>query len=84
MIVFIYFMGRKKDVHDKNKITKLLLPLLNNKKGLKVNAKNYFLLLIKSIHEKTGFQDDATSHISNLVQDFLKETIPQRYIKKDQ
>ena len=44
MIVFIYFMGRKKDVHDKNKITKLLLPLLNNKKGLKVNAKNYFVI----------------------------------------
>ena len=25
MIVFIYFMGRKKDVRDKNKITKLII-----------------------------------------------------------
>ena len=29
-------------------------------------------------------QDGATSHTSNLVQDFLNETIPRRFIKKDQ
>ena len=29
-------------------------------------------------------QDGATSHTSNLVQDFLQQTIPRRFIKKDQ
>ena len=29
-------------------------------------------------------QDSATTHTNNLVQDFLKETIPRSYIKKDQ
>ena len=27
-------------------------------------------------------QDGATSHTSNLVQNFLEETIPRRYVKK--
>ena len=29
-------------------------------------------------------QDGATSHTSNLVQDFLQERIPRRFVKKDQ
>ena len=29
-------------------------------------------------------QDGATSHTSKLVQNFLEETIPRRYVKKDQ
>ena len=29
-------------------------------------------------------QDGATSHTSNLVQNFLEETIPRRYVKKDE
>lgn len=44
-------------------------PIFVNRKGLKKNYKNHF---------KNG----ATSHTSNLVQDFLQETIPRRYVKK--
>ena len=68
--------------------------LFVNIKGLKVNAKNYrkhfekelFPAINKMFPRKDWIfiQDGATYHTSNLVQDFLKETIPRRYIKKDQ
>ena len=69
-------------------------PLFVNERGLKVNAENYrkhpkkelFSAINKIYPQKDWIfiQDGATSHTCNLVQDFLKETIPRRYIKKDQ
>ena len=69
-------------------------PLFVNKKGLKVSAKNYRKHLQKELFPAINkiyprkdwifIQDGATPHTINLIQDFLKETIPWRYIKKDQ
>ena len=64
-----------------------------NRQGMKVNAKNYKTHLkrelfpaIKKVYPRNDWifvQDGATSHTINLVQNFLQETIPQRFIKKD-
>ena len=72
------------------RVTKLLFI---NKKDI-VNTKNYRKHLQKELFpalNKINPQKDwifihygATSHVSNLDQDFLKETIPRCYIKKDQ
>ena len=61
-------------------------PLFVNKKGLKVNAENYCKHLknelfpaINKIYPRKDWifiQDGATSHTSNLVQDFLNKAIP--------
>ena len=57
-----------------------------------MNAKNYhkhrqkelFPAINKIFSQKDWIfiEDGATYHTSNLVQDFLKETMPRRYIKK--
>ena len=42
---------------------------------------------INRVHPKENWiliQDGASSHTSNLNQDFLKETIPRRFVKKDE
>ena len=67
-------------------------PLFVNKR-LKVNAENYrkhpkkllFPVINKIDPQKDWIfiQDGVMSHTSNLVQDFLKETILWCYIKKD-
>ena len=67
-------------------------PLFANKR-LKVNAENYrkhpkkllFPVINKIDPQKDWIfiQDGVMSHTSNLVQDFLKETILWCYIKKD-
>ena len=69
-------------------------PIFVNQKGLKVNAKNYCNHLkkelfpaIRKVYPREDWiyiQDGATSHTSNLVQNFLEETIPRRYVKKGQ
>lgn len=69
-------------------------PFFVGKQGLKVNAKNYrnhlknklFPAINKVCPRKNWIfiQDGASSHTSNLVQDFLKETIPRRFVKKDE
>ena len=69
-------------------------PLFFNEKGLKFNAQNYrkhpikeLFPAINKIYQQKDWiliQNGATSHTCSLVQDFLKETIPRRYIKKDQ
>ena len=69
-------------------------PTFVNRKGLKVNAVNYknhlkreLFPAIKKVYPRNDWiyiQDGATSHTSNLVQNFLQETIPRRFIKKDQ
>ena len=69
-------------------------PIFVNRKGLKVNAARYHDHLkkelfpaIKKIYPREDWiymQDGATSHTSKLVQNFLEETIPRRYVKKDQ
>ena len=61
-------------------------PLFVNKKGLKVSAKNYRKHLQKELFPAINkiyprkdwifIQDGATPHTINLIQDFLKETIP--------
>ena len=60
---------------------------------MKVNAKSYrnhlkrqLFPAIKKVYLRDDWiflQDGATSHTSNLVQNFLKETIPRRFITKD-
>lgn len=69
-------------------------PIFVNQKGVKVNAQNYknhlkkeLFPAIKRIYPREDWifiQDGASSHTSNLVQDFLNETIPRQFIKKDQ
>ena len=69
-------------------------PLFIGKKGLKVNAENYQKHLKKQLFPEIQkvyprddwifIQDGASSHTSNLVQSFLEDTIPRRYIKKDE
>ena len=69
-------------------------PIFVNRQGLKVNAKNYrnhlknkLFPAINKIYPRENWifiQDGASSHTSNLVQDFLKATIPRRFVKKDQ
>ena len=49
--------------------------------------KNELFPVIRKIYPREDWiymQDGATSHTSKLVQNFLEETIPQRYVKKDQ
>ena len=69
-------------------------PIFVNRKGLKVNAANYKKHLkkelfpaIEKVYPRNDWifiQDGATSHTSNTVQQFLKETIPRRFIRKVQ
>ena len=69
-------------------------PIFVGKQGVKVNAINYKKHLekqlfpaIERIYPRNDWiflQDGASSHTSNLVQEFLNETIPRRFIKKDQ
>ena len=69
-------------------------PIFVNNKGLKINAKNYRNHLKRQLFPAIGnlypcddwifLQDGASSHTSNIVQNFLSETIPRRFIKKDQ
>ena len=69
-------------------------PIFVGQKGLKVNPQNYKRHLqkelfpaIKKVYPRKDWifiQDSATSHTSNLVQNFLNETIPRRFINKDQ
>jgi len=69
-------------------------PIFVKRKGLKVNAKNYknhlkreLFPAIEKIYPRRDWifiQDGASSHTSNIVQDFLQETIPRRYLRKDQ
>ena len=63
-------------------------PIYVNQNGLKVNAKRYHLKkelfpAIRKIYPRNDWiymQDGATSHTSYLVQNFLEETIPRRYV----
>ena len=65
-----------------------------SREGLKVSAWNYESHLkrelfpaIKKVYPRDDWiliQDGATSHTSNRVQRFLNETIPRRFIAKDQ
>ena len=69
-------------------------PIFVNRQGLKVNAKNYRKHLknqlfpaINQVYPRENWifiQDGASSHTSNLVQDFLHETIPRRYVKRNE
>jgi len=69
-------------------------PIFVSKQGLKTNAKNYrnhlkniFFPEINQICPWENWifiQDGASSHTSNFVQDFLKETMPRRFVKKDE
>lgn len=69
-------------------------PIFVNRQGLKVNAKRYHQHLktelfpaIRKVYPRNDWiymQDGATSHTANLVQNFLEETIPRRYVKKDE
>lgn len=69
-------------------------PIFVNKQGLKVNAKNYrdhlknkLFPAINKVYPRQNWifiQDGASSHTSNLVQDFLRETIPRRFVRKDE
>ena len=69
-------------------------PIFVNRKGMKVNAENYkkhlkkkLLPTMNKVYPRNDWiyiQDGATSHTSNLVQNFLNETMPRRFIKKDQ
>ena len=69
-------------------------PIVVSREGLKVNAQNYERHLkrelfpaIKKVYPRDDWifiQDGATSHTSNRVQRFLNETIPRRFIAKDQ
>ena len=72
----------------------VLRPIFVKRKGLKVNAKKYKKHLkrelfpaIEKIYPRQDWiliQDGATLHTSNIVQDFLQETIPRRHLRKDQ
>ena len=63
-----------------------------NRKGLKVNAQRYHQHLkvelfpaIRKVYQRNDWiymQDGATSHTSNLVQNFLEKTIPDATAKK--
>ena len=69
-------------------------PIFVGKQGVKVNAINYKKHLekqlfpaIERIYPRNDWiflQDGASSHTSNLVQEFLNEVIPRHFIKKDQ
>ena len=67
-------------------------PFFVNNKGLKVNAANYhhhlpaqqFLAIDKVSKRKNWIfiQDGASSHTSNLVQGYLRETLKKRFLSK--
>ena len=69
-------------------------PFFVNKKGLKINGKSYRDHLKKQLFPEINkvyprndwiyLQDGAPSHRSNLVQEFLNNTIPRRFIKKEE
>ena len=69
-------------------------PIFVNQRGLKVNEKNFrnhlkkkLFPAINKIYPRENWifiQDGASSHTSNLVQNFLEETIPRRFVKKDE
>ena len=69
-------------------------PIFVNNKGLKINAKNYrnhlkrqLFPAIEKVYPRDDWiflQDGASSHTSNIIQNLLSETIPRRFIKKDQ
>ena len=68
-------------------------PIFVGKQGLKVNAVNYKKHLKKQLFPAINriyprndwifLQDGASSHTSNLMQDFLNESIPRRFIRKE-
>ena len=67
-------------------------PIFVNQQGLKVNAERYCRHLktelspeIRKVYPREDWihmQDGVTLQTSNLVQKFLEETIPRRYVKK--
>ena len=67
-------------------------PFFVNSNGVKVNAKSYKSHLQKQLlpsisklfsHSKwIFFQDGAPSHGSNLVQNYMEETLGKRFVKK--
>ena len=67
-------------------------PFFVNDRGLKVNSKNYVKHLkkelfpaIKKVYPRNDWifmQDGASSHTANVTQDFLKETLRKRFVKK--
>ena len=67
-------------------------PFFVNNRGMKVNAKNYLNHLkkelfptIEEVYKRNDWifvQDGAPSHRSNLVQEFLEETMQRRYAKR--
>ena len=69
-------------------------PIFVNNKGLKINAKNYrnhlkrqLFPAIEKVYPRDDWiflQDGASSHTSNIIQNLPSETIPRRFIKKDQ
>ena len=77
-----------KDIAEGLKISQSSVRRMNKRRGIKkfkLLKKPYINVYeIYSRKDCIFILDGAASYTSNLVQDLLKETIPRRYIKKDQ